>query len=169
MKKQRAVSSRSDITENVEQKNTEMDEKEVDLDKIATDVETVRQTLESLDLEGTSECAEELESAFDNTESVTIEEFEKEDENLEQIQDDSREYEGKVDDHRDSSESDLGKISDASVRIETKETTNELIKAKESALRDIEFLAEQIDRAREAREKSDESQKDLYNRIHADK
>ena len=168
MKKRRDVPTRTDITENVEQKNTDMEEKEVDLDKIATDVETVRQTLESLDLEGTSDCAEELETAFDDTETVTIEEFEKEDESLEQIQDDSKEYEVEVDDHRGSSESDLGKISDASARIETKETTNELIKAKEAALQDIEFLAEQIDRAREAREKSDEAQKDLYNLIHSD-
>ena len=168
MKKRSDVPSRPDITENVEQKNTEMEEKEIDLDKIATDVETVRQTLESLDLEGTSDCAEELESAFDDTEAVTIEEFEKEDESLEEIQDDSKEYEREVDDRRGSSESDLGKISDASARIETKKSTNELIKAKESALQDIEFLAEQIDRAREAREKSDEAQEELYNRIHTD-
>ena len=168
MKKRGDMPSRSDISENVDQKNSEMEDKEIDLDKIATDVETVRHTLESLDLGGTSECANELETAFDDTESVTIEEFEKEDENLEQIQEETQEYEGEVGDHRDSSESDLGKISDASARIDTKETTNELIKAKEAALRDIEFLADQIDRAREAREKSEEAQQELQRRIQSD-
>jgi len=165
MKRHGDVSSRSEITEQVERTTSEMDEKEADLDKIASDVETVRETLDNLDLEGTQECAEELETAFNETEDVTVEEFDSEDESLEQIQDESQEHEGKIEGHRDSSESDLGKVSDASSRIELKVAQNELVKAKEAALRDIEFLAEQIDQAREAREKSDEIQSQLRARV----
>ena len=165
MKKHGDISSRSEITEQVERKTREMEEKETDLDKIASDVETVRETLDNLDLGGTHECAEELMSAFNETEGVTVEEFDSEDESLEQIQDESQEHEEKVEGHRDSSESDLGKVSDASSRIELKVAQNELVKAKEAALRDIEFLAEQIDQAREAREKSDEIQSQLRARV----
>ena len=46
----------------------------------------------------------------------------------------------------DTSESDLGKVSDATGRIETQETVNELVKTKEGLLRDIEFLDENADR-----------------------
>jgi hypothetical protein len=95
--------------------------------------------------------------------------FDTEDETLERIQADNQEFEGEIQDRRGTSESDLGKISDASGRIETKETVNELVNAKEAALRDIDFLAEQIDRARGAREKSNAAQEKLRARVHTGK
>ena len=169
MAKRKDVSSRREVTEDVETRSRDMEEKEVDLDKIASDVETVRQTLERLDFGGTQEGAEQLEKTMERAEGETEKVFDNEDTNLEEIQVDSGEYEEGLEDRQSSSESDLGKISDASADIETRETLNQLVQAKEATLRDIDFLAEQIDRARSAREKSDIIQEKHQSRVHGGK
>ena len=166
MAKRRDVPTRHEVSERVEGNKEDMEKKEVDLDKIASDVDTVRHTLENLYLDGTSEGSEEVEQSIESAENVTEQEFDKEDEELEQIQADNQEFDGELNDRRGSSESDLGKISDASSGIETTETVKELERAKEAALRDIEYLRGQIDRARAAREKSDDIQDKLQARVH---
>jgi hypothetical protein len=169
MAKRRDVPSKGEVTERIEKSNKDMEGKQVDLEKVASDVETVRQTLEKLDFGGTAEGADQLEKSIESAQDVTTEVFEREDESLERIQSESQEFEGEITDHRDTSESDLGKISDSSAKIETKETINELVKAKETVLRDIDFLADQINRACDARKKSDAAQEKLKSRVHTGK
>ena len=60
---------------------------------------------------------------------------------------------------------DLGKISDASGRIETKDTVNELLNAKEGVLKDIDFIDEHEQSAREARDESERLQQEHRSRI----
>ena len=169
MAKRKDVPTRQEVSKKIEKNRKDMGLKEINLDWIASDVETVRQTLEKLDFGGTAEGFDQVETSIKGAENVTADVFDREDEDLEQIQKDNQEYEGEIQDRRKSSESDLGKISDSSARIETKETINELIQAKEVALRDIDFLAEQIERARGAREKSDSIQKRVQARVHSEK
>lgn len=169
MAKRSDVPTRNEVTERAETSKKDMEEKELDLDKIATDVETVRETLDKLDLGGTQEGAEQLETSIKGAEDVTEEVFDKEDEDLERIQEENKEFEGDLDERRDTSDSDLGKVSDASSKIETKETINELVKAKEAVVRDIDFLKEQIERVSDARQKSDEIQNKHQARVHSGK
>ena len=169
MARRKDVPTRNEVTEKIESDKKEMEGKETDLDKIASDVETVRQTLEQLDFGGTAEGSDEVESSIESAEDVTTVVFDREDESLEQIQTHNEEFEGELQDHHGSSESDLGKISDASAKIETKEAINELEKAREAALRDIDFLAEQIGRASDARKESDTVQEKLQARVHTGK
>jgi len=166
MAKRKDVSTRHEVTEKIEVGKSDMQEKETHLDKIASDVETVRQTLESLDLSGTAEGSEEIESSIKGAEDVTETEFDKEDEALDRIQSDSQEFEKGLQDRRGESESDLGKVSDASGKIETRETIRELEKTKEAILRDIDFLAKQISRASDARQKSEDIQEKHKTRVH---
>jgi len=63
----------------------------------------------------------------------------------------------------------LGKISDSRAKIETKETVSELEKAREAVLRDMDFLAEQVRRAIDARKESDAAQERLQARVHKGK
>ena len=90
MIKRRDVPSRHEINEREDGLEKKMEETESNLDTIASDVETVRRTLESLDFNGTSEGAGEVEGAIENAESVTEREFEKEDEELERVQEDNQ-------------------------------------------------------------------------------
>ena len=169
MAKRKDVPTRQEVSKKIEKNRKDMELKEINLDWIASDVETVRQTLEKLDFGGTAEGFDQVETSIKGAENVTADVFDREDEDLEQIQKDNQEYEGEIQDRRKSSESDLGKISDSSARIETKETINELIQAKEAALKDIDFLAEQIERAKGARDKSDSIQKRIQARVHSEK
>ena len=169
MAKRKDVPTRQEVSKKIEKNRKDMELKEINLDWIASDVETVRQTLEKLDFGGTAEGFDQVETSIKGAENVTADVFDREDEDLEQIQKDNQEYEGEIQDRRKSSESDLGKISDSSARIETKETINELIQAKEAALKDIDFLAEQIERAKGARDKSDSIQKRIQARVHSGK
>lgn len=167
MARRKDVPTRHELTDQGQEHDRGMEAKEIDLDKIASDVETVRGTLDNLDFGGTSEGTEEVERSIEAAEDVTVQEFDKEDEELEQLQSDSQEFEDGVQDRRGSSESDIGKITDAAGKIETKETLNQLEKAREAVLRDIEFLSEQIEHARSAREKSNAARQKLQSRVRA--
>jgi len=165
MRRKSDAPTRGEITEKIDTQKTDMSEKAEELDTIATDTETVRETHESLDFEGTSEGADEVESAIEQAEDVTVEIFDTEDENLEEIQSDSEEYEGELQERTDSSESDLDKISDAAGNIETQETVGELDNAEASVSSDIEFLNEQDETAREAREENERLQQEHRSRV----
>lgn len=157
--------NRSEIEGKIEKADSEMEEKGEMLDKIATDLETIRHTLENLDLGGTREGADELEASFENTDRTTTDIFNEKDGELEQVQEENKEYESEIEERQNSSESDLGKISEATARINTSESINELLKAKEAGLQEIDFLKDQIDRVREAMSRSDSIQEDLKSRI----
>lgn len=169
MRRRKEIRTRSEVVETNEESREKMEEKEDELDTIASDVEAVRETREKLDFEGTQEGAEELDRSIDDAEDVTTEVFENEDENLEEIQDENEEFEGELQDGHDSSDSDLGEVVDVSAKVETKETINELVTAKEALIRDIDFLTEQIQRASDARERSNEVQETHRGRVHSGK
>ncbi len=157
--------TRSEVTEKVEAQKTDMSEKVEELDTIATDTETVRETLDSLDGQGTSEGTDEVHGAIEQAENVTVEIFDRQDENLEAIQSDTEEYEGELQERTDASESDLEKISNAAGTIETHETVHELDEAKAAVSNDIEFLNEQDEAAREARQENERLQQEHRSRV----
>jgi uncharacterized protein YjbJ (UPF0337 family) len=165
MRKRSDTPTRSEVTETVEKHQEDMSEKVEELDTIATDTETVRETLEALDFEGTADGADEVEGAIEQAEDVTVEIFDREDDNLEEIQGDTQEYEGELQERTDSTESDLDKISDAAGRIETQETVGALKDAEAAASSDIEFLNEQDEAARQAREENERLQQEHRSRV----
>lgn len=160
------VPTRSEVTEKVETNKRELEAKETDLDKIAQDDEIVKDTLEQIQFDGTAEGSNEVKSAIESAKDVTKEVFDKENDSLEQIQADNQELEGELQERCESSQLDLGKISDATAKIETKETINELARAKEAISHDTDFLKEQRVRASEARKESDDIQRRLQARVH---
>ena len=166
MKRHKDTPSRHELTERGEEFEKEMEKQEGLLDRIVSDVETVRQTLENLDFSGTSEGTEEIERSIESAEDVTVQEFNREDEALEGIQANNEEFEKGLQDRNETSESDLGKISDSKTSIETKETIDKLMEAADAVKRDIDFLTEQIERARSAMEQSDTVQEKLQSRVH---
>ena len=165
MRKKTDAPTRNEVTERVENNKDEMEDRVEQLDEIATDAETVRETLEALDFEGTADAADEVEGAIEQAEEVTVEAFENTDENLEQVQNENKDHESELQERSDSGQMDLGKISDASGRIETKDTVNELLNAKEGVLKDIDFIDEHEQSAREARDESERLQQEHRSRI----
>ena len=161
------VPTRSEVTETIEKHQSEMQEKTEEMEKTAEDVETERETLESLDLGGTAEGADAVEEAIEGAEDLSTQEFEEQGNELEEVDRESEEHEGELNERSDTTSSDLGKVSDASGRIHGDGANNELVKAKESAVRDIEFLHEQAQRAQEAREETERVHQEQQGRVNS--
>ena len=160
------VPTRHEVDEAVEQHEKDMTEKLKELDTITDDTETVRETISALDSVGTAEGNDAVDSAMDAAEDVTVEIFDREDSNLEDIQDESQDYQSELQERSDTSESDLGKISDASGQIETQETVDELVEAKTAVLEDIDFLSDQIEQENQSREDAEREQQHYGGRVH---
>mgnify|MGYP001583735070 CR=1 FL=1 len=163
----RNARNRSDISERTERSRNDMRGKEGDMGEIVEDVETVRGTLESLDLGGTEEGADAVEIAIHGADDITAGIFDREDGQLDGIQNESEEHQSELQERSDSDHGDLDKISDGSSRITTGETVNEILKAKEAALHDVDFLGAHIEQAESAREESEQIQREYQQRVHA--
>ena len=161
------VRSRTDITGTVERHQTDMQEKGEELKKPVEDAETVDETQIALDGGGTTEGVDEVEQALGEARDSSVEEFDQGSAELEEIHQESEEHEGELEERSDSVSSDLGKISDASARIHSDATNRELVDAKESALRDVDFLKEHTERSEEARDESDRLRDEYVSRVNA--
>ena len=158
--------TRSEITGKIEESKNEMSEGVENLDVIATDSETVADTLDSLDSLGTTEGAEAAIGAIETASEVTGDIFDKTDEELnEYVDSEVKEHERELDERVDSSESDSEKVSDAIGQITTQETKGELEQAHSEIDDDIEFLTEQEQAARESREETEKAQQEHRSRV----
>lgn len=165
MRKRSDLSSRGEINDNIDKHREDMSVKEDELEIVASDTETVRSTLENLDFGGTEEGADAVESAIEQAEHVTVDIFEQKDSDLEVIQSDTEGYKDELQGHSETAESDLGKISDAGSQVQTGETIEKLADARDNVTEDRDFLNDQVDRAREAREESEQRQQELESRV----
>lgn len=157
--------TRSEITEHVENDSEKMHEKIEELETATEDSETVQNTLDSLDLEGTSDGAAEVQAAVERAQDVATEIFEREDTELEAIEDEAEQYEGDIRELSEASQSDVEKVSDAIGKIDRQETSQELEHAREAVESDIEFLQEQTEQAQNAREETSRLQQDYRSRV----
>jgi hypothetical protein len=144
-----------------------MDEKGQEMETVAEDKETIDEARDSLEHGGTSEGGDEVDGHIERAEEVTVEVFEGHDQELEGKQQESQEFQSELEDRKQTDESDLGKLSDASGRIETQETVNEVRPAKEAALKDIEILSDQKEQSNQDAERSEQLQKDQQARVYS--
>ena len=166
MAKKSDLPTHTEIEETVTEQDEKMDEKVQELEVLTEDTETVAETLDSLE-GSTVEGSEQVESDIEAAEEVTVEAFENEDGNLEEFQNETEDYENQLDQHHDTAASDLGRISDASGKIETQETVDKLADAKTSVLEEMEFLENNNETAQEARSETEQAQNELQSRIHS--
>lgn len=157
--------SRGQIKETHERNVEHMRIKEHDLDLVASDVETIRHTLDSLEFSGTTEGTDEVENTFMRAEDVTVDVFERKDQDLEEIHHEAESHQVDLQERTDLSETDRERIADAVAKLDTSESVNELSRAQQAAASDIEFLSGQIERAREAKAESDKLQDEYQSRV----
>ena len=165
MRRTTDLKKRSDIVEKVDTLKTDITKSESDLEIFAKDVEVIKNTLKKMDFGTTNEGFDEVNHHIETAEDITKEAFRKEDDILEQKQGDSVEFENDLSGKNELSETNLDKVSDVQSEIKTKETLNELNKAKQAVLKEINFLSELIERAREKREGSNVIQNRLQSMI----
>ena len=144
MRRTTDLKKRSDIVEKVDTLKTDITKSESDLEIFAKDVEVIKNTLKKMDFGSTNEGYDEINHHIEAAEDITKEAFRKEDDILEQKQGDSVEFENDLSGKNELSETNLDKVSDVQSEIKSKETLNELNKAKQAVLKDINFLSEII-------------------------
>jgi hypothetical protein len=159
------LKDRGKIKEKFDTLKTDMSKSESDLEIFAKDIEVIKNTLKKMDFGGTNEGFDEINQHIEIAEDITKDAFDEKDDLLEQKQGDSDEFKNDLSGKNELSEKNLNKVSDVKSEIKTKDTMNELEKAKQAVLKDINFLSDQIDRASRERERSDIIQQQLRARI----
>ena len=146
--------SRSEVTEKVTRHGERLEDVGKKIEEVVSDLGIIRKTLHELVRTGTSEAVDQVENAIEGAEGVSVNEFGQESGQLEQAQRDTEEHEGELRERSEGMSSDLGRISDASGHIVSDATNDALVAAKETAIREVEFLSGQAKHAQEAMEKS---------------
>ena len=163
MSRRQTGMNRREFGVKVEQCTEEMSRKENELELYASDLDQERRTLESLDLQGAQEDAEQIENAILHAEGATAEKFDSENEHLERIQGENENLERDFSERQKSAESDLTKIAEA--KIESSEAVNAMQEAEEAAGAAREFLRELIERTSKAKDESEQKQKALEDQV----
>lgn len=162
----RDTPTRGEISETVEETDTEMRERAEALGEVVDDIDIIRQTMEDLDRGGTCEGADDVEQNIAAAEGSAVEVFEKGDQELEAVHEKSQEFARELEDRRDSAGGDRQRILDAGGRVRTPEALDRLAGAKEAAEKDVEFLGEHLDRAQQSHEESELTQSEYHGRVH---
>jgi hypothetical protein len=165
MRRKNDTPTRGEVSEKVETSKEKMQEGIESLEVIAEDTETIRGTLENIE-GGTAEGTDSVLSAITEAEDISVTKFGEEDSVLEEAQDQAEQYETEeIQESRDSVRSDVEKISDAAGKIETQEAATELKKANDAADDDINFLTEQAEISKAAREENEALQQQARSRV----
>jgi len=157
--------SSQEINEKSDRKAEQMDSQSDALEKTVEEVETIRDVLAKLEFNGTSDGAEKIEQSVEGAEDATEQIFDQQDRELDETQESNKEFKEEMEGKETSSESDLGKLSDAGGRLENESAVKEFLSAKNEALRQIDILKSVVDRSRQAGEKSDLAQRGFQDRV----
>ena len=157
--------SRTEITDQVEQRRSEMQEKADEIDEVVSDSELERETLESLSFEGTYEGATDIRQNIEQAQEVSSGEFDQESGDLEQIQNESEQTETDLEQQADNTGEDQDRIEDARHQLRSESAGGQLEQASDAAREDIEFLKEQEQRALQARQESERLNQEQQRRI----
>jgi hypothetical protein len=157
--------ARCEVESTVEGHRTDMQEKADEIEETVLDVETEGKTLDEIELSGTAEGADEVEQNIESAQDVSVGEFEEESQELEDIHEQTEEYEGELHERADTTTEDAGKIAEASGQIHSDAPKSELDAARKSAEQDVEFLTGHEEAAQDARQESQQLQDDHRNRV----
>ena len=150
----------TDVQENVDS----MEEHEVRLDEISSDVEVVAETLSSIE-GGTCEGQQAEQQAIESAREIGIDHFDKEKDEIEQVHEDAETLETEMDEGREIGEKDVENIELANSKLKTDIAGDKLSEADSEAKSDIELLNEHTDLSRQEREESQQLLEEYSQRV----
>ena len=150
--------SLAEIRDEADQTTEDMDRRGTDLEERGAEVESIREAVAEMDFGGTSDAIEIMESALDRAEDVVVETFDQQSDELDDVQAGNAEQGEELHERSEADRGDAERISETSVRISTRESANELTRARDAVLDGLDHLIEQITRRKEAGERSKEHQ-----------
>jgi len=158
---------RSEATERLDKHQEDAKEKAEQIEETVCDSETERDVLESVELGGTEEGAEQVEQNIEQAQDASQSEFDEGSGELEEVHDQTQEYEGEMHERSDSAGADADKVEDGLGRLNSDSPKAQLEQARDSIQNDIEFLNDHEQRAQEAREESQRMHEEQQRRISA--
>ena len=159
--------SRSEVDDSGRRIEKRMEDVERALEILSEDVGTVRKTLAQLERGGTAEGADSTDRHIRGAEDITTQHFDEKDRELDHTHQDSGDREHDLDQRSTADESDLKMVTDAERQIETQDARAELAKAEQETLQDIEFLKQQLGRAEDARQRSEDLRRRYGQVVHS--
>ena len=166
MKEGRDAPSRETLKERDQKFGDDFHEKDERMGKDTEDVECIRQTGEELEYHGTAEGKDDVRESVNAAEEAAVETFERDDGELESIQEESKEYEEDIRERSEATEVDREKLSDAGDKVTIQEAKDALVRAGEAVEQDLEILKEHLDHIIQAFEQSEQAQADYRSRVH---
>lgn len=159
--------SRSEVDDSGQRIEKRMGDAERTLEVLSRDVKTIRETLAGLARIGTAEGVDSSDRFIQGADDITTEHFDEEDRELDHAHQDSGDREHDLDRRSSADESDLKMVADAERQIETQDARAELAKAEQETLKDIEFLKQQLGRAEDARQRSEDLRRRYGQVVHS--
>ena len=132
--------SRGEISEEVESNNEQISEKAEIIEAKASDVEVEHQSLESLELSGTSEGVECVQQHIETAREISEQEFTEESDQLEQLHEQTEESENLLTEQSESVTGDIEKISEVAETLSSDSAAEQFTEARQTAEQDVEFL-----------------------------
>ena len=152
--------TRAKMESSIENDREETQEKKEENEKIVSDAELERQTIESLEggtEDGLNDCTENIKEAQD----VSSSEFDQGTNELQEIHGHIEEHKGEIHEGVERANTDIGTIDSSISELNSDSAASELETAKESARRDIEIMEEN-----EREEEGIEQESTKYNEEH---
>ena len=165
-KSNRGSRSRGEITQSVDQRKGEYEEKTDALKHDAEDVGTEREAIEGMEGLGTIEGMEAVTESLREAEATSQREFADDGGVLEQSQREGQELEGELDERAESTDKDLREISEARGEVHSDAAAGPIERAEAQTREDIEFLRGEEERGRESREKAEQEHEQLKQIVH---
>lgn len=154
--------SRTEINDTIDQHDQDLDEKENKLEVTAKDLETIRVLMDQLDTDSfTTEGRDSVEDSVDASEEIAEQVFDEDEAALTDVQGESEDFKAEIEELSESSERNLGRISDVTAPIETKEVIDQVRDVKEAVLEDLDAIKGFINRIENRLGQDKEVQGDL--------
>jgi Xaa-Pro aminopeptidase len=154
--------TRQEVSDRQEGYADEMEHLQDELDETADDIQVIRDLIEQIDPGGgTAEGMDDVDQSADRAEDVTERVFDDQDAELTDVSDENQDYGEEVDERTQVTETNLGKISDATAPLTTQEAVSEIRAAKEAMVQDVEILQEVVHRIEDNAVRSAEVQERL--------
>jgi len=167
MSRRRSLESQTDIEGKTETSEHDLEEQLDVLGEKHEEVEAVRDTIGKLDFGGTLEAGEHLEDDMGEVEDAAMEVFDKEDGKMEDVEGENEDIEESLTETMEGNEAEQEKLEGLRPDIETDVTRRKIEEAMQTIVKDVEFFADQIVQAIEAREQAKRTQEDLKGRVHS--
>jgi len=162
----KATMRRSEVSEQLDEHQDKAREKGDEAEENVEDVEIESQVTDELE-GGTEDALEEAQECIEQAREASESEFDEDSRNLEGIHDQINEFEDQMQERSDVAAADVERISSAGSQLHRDAPRSALEQAQETLQEDIEFLSVHDQRAREAREGSQQRNDDQARRIAA--